>query len=212
MTKQLIYVGDPMCSWCWGFAPVMTRVADRFAATLPIRLVLGGLRPGTTKPLDDDGRQTIRDHWRHVHEASGQPFDFGFFDRAGFVYDTEPPSRAMVAVRGRRPDLALTYLERVHRAFYAEGRDVTDRAVLVDLAAGHGLDRATFESDYDDEATLAVTRNDFAIARQAGITGFPTLLAGDDAQGYGIVTHGWQPWDAIEPRLVAAEPGPAPAT
>jgi putative protein-disulfide isomerase len=24
---RLIYVMDPMCSWCWGFAPVMTALA-----------------------------------------------------------------------------------------------------------------------------------------------------------------------------------------
>jgi putative protein-disulfide isomerase len=78
---------------------VIEAVRHRFGDALPIRLMMGGLRPGTTKPLDEVGRRTIREHWEHVHEASGQPFDFRFFERERFVYDTEPASRAVVVVR-----------------------------------------------------------------------------------------------------------------
>jgi len=96
---HLIYFADPMCSWCWGFAPVIEAIRQRFGDALPIRLMMGGLRPGTTKPLDEAGKRTIREHWEHVHEATGQPFDFRFFEREGFIYDTEPASRAVVVVR-----------------------------------------------------------------------------------------------------------------
>ena len=89
---HLIYIADPMCSWCWGFAPTIESISQRFGESLPIRLMMGGLRPGTTKPLDQAGRRTIREHWEHVREASGQPFDFRFFEREDFVYDTEPAS------------------------------------------------------------------------------------------------------------------------
>lgn len=76
---HLIYFADPMCSWCWGFSPVIDSVADEFGSSLPIRLVLGGLRPGTTEPLTQNSKRDIRQHWEHVKEASGQAFDFGFF-------------------------------------------------------------------------------------------------------------------------------------
>src|SRR3954462_12426370 len=93
---RLIYFADPMCSWCWCFAPVVETVQQRFGDALPIRLMMGGLRPGTTKPLDEAGRRTIREHWEHVREASGQPFVFRFSGRGYFIYDTDPASRAVV--------------------------------------------------------------------------------------------------------------------
>src|SRR3712207_1860168 len=96
---HLVYVADPMCSWCWGFSPVIDAIRHRFADALPIRLIMGGLRPGTTKVMDAAAKRTIRTHWEHVQEASGQPFDFGFLDRDGFVYDTEPAAKAVVVVR-----------------------------------------------------------------------------------------------------------------
>src|SRR5215212_11330318 len=136
---HLIYIADPMCSWCWGFSPVIDAIRARFGDALPIRLILGGLRPGTTEPMHEKAKRTTREHWEHVREASGQPFDFAFFDREGFVYDTEPASRAVVVAR--RSAWGLAMLRAVHRAFYAQNRDVTRAEVLADVAAEVGLDR-----------------------------------------------------------------------
>src|SRR3990167_5669901 len=32
MQARLLYVMDPMCSWCWGFAPVLESLAEQAAA------------------------------------------------------------------------------------------------------------------------------------------------------------------------------------
>ena len=198
MNQQLIYFADPMCSWCWGFSPAMESVMARFGDQLPVRLILGGLRPGTTDAMDDSMKSSIREHWEHVHEASGQPFDFAFFDRESFVYDTEPACRAVVAARKIDPAKAMPLLKRAHKAFYAENADVTDRAVLCALAEEVGLDRTEFEAVYDAEETVEETRKDFAIAYHSGVTGFPTLIVGSDKDGYAAVTRGFQPGDRIE--------------
>ena len=199
MQPHLIYVADPMCSWCWGFSPVIDAVRQRFGEGLPVRLILGGLRPGTTEPLDEPSKRTIREHWEHVREASGQPFDFAFFDRKGFVYDTEPASRAVVVARRGGPDAALSGLEAVQRAFYAENRDVTDAEVLAGIAAAElGIDRSYFLAAFGSEEAQRETWTDFAIAQKAGIRGFPTLLAGAaEGEPYGIVTQGFQPAERI---------------
>ena len=48
---HLVYFADPMCSWCWGFAPVINAIRGRYGERLPVRLIVGGLRPGTTEPM-----------------------------------------------------------------------------------------------------------------------------------------------------------------
>ncbi len=30
---HLVYVADPMCSWCWGFSPVIDAIRERFGST-----------------------------------------------------------------------------------------------------------------------------------------------------------------------------------
>ena len=42
MSARLIYVMDPMCSWCWGFAPVAAAlIAQAHEAGVPTHLVVG---------------------------------------------------------------------------------------------------------------------------------------------------------------------------
>ena len=195
---HLIYFADPMCSWCWGFSPVVDALRERSGSALPIRLIMGGLRPGTTQPLNESSKREIREHWEHVHEASGQPFDFGFFDREGFVYDTEPASRAIVVVRQGGMGEALDFLKQVHAAFYARSQDVTNETVLADLAAECGHDRDGFLRALRREEAEQETWQDFAIAQKAGIRGFPCLIAGvGEGAEYSIVTMGYQPVERI---------------
>ena len=97
--RHFVYFADPMCSWCYGFGPVMAELRRRFEGRLGLRLVMGGLRAGNTEPMRDKDREYIRGAWARVGEASGQPFDNAFFERASFTYDTEPACRAVVAMR-----------------------------------------------------------------------------------------------------------------
>lgn len=195
--RELIYFADPMCSWCWGFAPVIAAVRERYGDRLPLRLVLGGLAAGTTKALDEDGKRSIREHWQHVAELAGQPFDFRFFERDRFVYDTEPPCRAVVTARRITGDSALFFFSRLQRAFYAENQDITDRTTLLALAGEFGIDRERFAAEFDAEDTRRETSMDFQIARDADVDGYPAMLAGNSTDGYSFITFGYQPWNKI---------------
>lgn len=196
---ELIYVGDPMCSWCWGFAPVLERLDGRY--DVPIRTVVGGLRAGPdARPLDDRLRGFLVHHWQQVHAASGQPFSDAALKRQGWVYDTEPACRSVVVMRRLAPDLTLGWFTRLQRAFYVEGRDVTDPDVHAQLVAGLDVDRAAFEEQLISEDVRQETSDDFAEARRLGATGFPTLLFRDGDEVV-TVTRGFVPFDQLEPRL-----------
>jgi len=199
---HFIYFADPMCSWCWGFAPVIEQLNAAYGEALPIRLVMGGLRPGTDQVMHQAAKQSTRTHWEHVREASGQPFDFEFFDRQDFIYDTDPAARATVLVRRERPDQALAFLARAQQAFYAENRDVTTPQVLADLAAEFGFDRQDFTERLASEDLKHETWRDYATSQRAGVKGFPTLIAGPNTDGtFGLVTSGFQPADQILPMI-----------
>ncbi|MEZ5924514.1 MAG: DsbA family protein [Hyphomicrobiaceae bacterium] len=194
---QLIYIADPMCSWCWGFSPVIDAIAERFGAVAPVSLLMGGLRPYNTEPMREKDRAMIREHWEHVAQRTGQPFDFAFFDRSDFTYDTEPASRAVVTAQALRPGSGLDMLKAVQQAFYAENRDVTDEDVLTEVAVEEGFAAEPFASALVSESARAATREGFVTSQNAGIRGFPTLLAGTAQTGYTMVTHGYQPLEAL---------------
>jgi len=194
---HFIYFADPMCSWCYGFGPVVAGLARHFEGRLGLRLVMGGLRAGNREPMRDKDRAYIRGAWRNVAEASGQPFDEAFFDRQTFTYDTEPACRAVVAMRRLAPEAALPFLARVSQAFYAQNRDVTDDAVLADIGAEAGLDRARFLAELTSEDCRNETFGDFLVAKQSGVEGFPLLAAGSPESGYALVTQGFRPIDGL---------------
>ena len=189
--KHLLYVADPMCSWCYGFSPVITEIAERLAGFAPVRLVMGGLRPGETRPNRDKDKDYLRQAWAHVAQASGQAFNPAFFERENFVYDTEPACRAVVTIRHVYPQEALSFLARLSTAFYADNRDITQTDVLGDIAQEAGFNRAEFLVAFQSDSARADTQQDFAICQDAGIRGFPTLLAGIDGQGSGGAERGY---------------------
>ena len=197
---SLVYVGDPMCSWCYGFAPSLRAVTERWPA-LPVNLVMGGLRPERV-PLDDELKSRLRYYWRLIAKRTGQRFDERFLERRGAQYGTEPACRAVVAVREHDTTLALPMFRAMQRAFYTLGHDLADTETLTDLAQGLGLSRAEFARRYDSDDALETTRNDFDVARRWGITGFPTLLAVQDGRGQ-VVAPGWMPPDELVSRLDA---------
>lgn len=203
-SPHLIYFADPMCSWCYGFSPVIEDIRRAFGRALPIRVIMGGLRPGTDTPMTEAARAEVLSHWSHVHEATGLPFTPGALEREGFLYDTDPAARAVVVVRRDGEELAVRYLARVQRAFYAEAQDVTSGEVLADLAAELGVERDGFAAQWASEEAKAETWRDYAISQRAGVTGFPTLVGGPNPDGaFGVVTRGYAPSEPVLAALKA---------
>ena len=198
----LWYFADPMCSWCWGFTPVIETVRAAYRDRLSIALVLGGLRPGESTPMNRAGREDILHHWHAVHARTGQPFRFDDALPEGFVYDTEPACRAVITVGGLDAALIFPMFKAIQHAFYAEGRDVTQPATLSALAAGLGLDPETFLQAFASDRARANTQAHFGQARRAGITGFPALILQQDAQLHAI-SHGCVPLDTVRAAIDA---------
>ena len=180
---HLIYVGDPMCSWCYGFGKELSAVLESEPG-LSLQIVVGGLRAGGTEVLDEAGKRFRLTHWARVEVASGLPFNReALMARKGFVYDTEPICRAVVAARLIAPGAPqLDVFRALQRAFYVDGLDTTDPATLARVtaealtAAGHRTSAETVLEKYQSAPTIAATRDDFALARRWGISSFPALL------------------------------------
>lgn len=197
---RLIYVMDPMCSWCWGFAPVMQALADQaLEQGVSLELRVGGLRR-EQMVMDQAGRERTVSYWQAVHSATGQPFNLDQGLPEGLIYDTEPVCRALVAARGLDGARVWSLSLLIQQAFYERGQDVTRAALLVELAKEAGLPRSQFAERYDDPATGIATAADFTWVENLGIAGFPTLLAEHEGQ-LALLTNGYQTLPVLAPLL-----------
>lgn len=204
---ELIYIGDPMCSWCYGFGKELTTLQQRHPE-LPMRIVVGGIRAGATDVLDDAGKRFRLQHWTRVEQASGLPFNRdALMAREGFVYDTEPICRAVVTARRLAPDADLLAVFRaLQHAFYVDGLDTTNGRVLSDVATkalvqqSHKIDAVAFLDEWKTQAAIEETAVDFRTARLWGVGSFPTLALRDGKKLYQVVT-GYASADAVDVAL-----------
>lgn len=173
---RLLYFADTMCSWCYGFAPEMNRVLLALGERIDLVLQAGGLRPFHKEPLTEADKPRFRGYREQVEAASGQPFDWSFFDREGYVMDTEPASRAVVTMRALSIGSAYAYMHAIQRAYFAMNEDIRDPGLLAAYAGQFEVDPAAFREAFDSEAMKEATLADFALAQRFNVTGFPTLV------------------------------------
>lgn len=208
--KEIIYMGDPLCAWCFGFAPVLDALIERFGATVPFRVIMGGLRVGDPLLVTGTVKQKLVENWRGVTQATGQPIHGHLLAEApDFLYDSAPASRAVVAVRRMEPSLALPYYQALHHAFYREMKDITQPELLCDLARGMGLSRSGFAALFASESIRRETDADFNLAATYNALAFPALVLKEGSTA-SVLNQGYKPLSALSPLLDAWVSGTLP--
>ncbi len=67
-------------------------------------------------------------------------------------------------------------LEALFKAYFVEGRDLTEASVLMDIAESAGMDRAVAEAHLQNSALHSQTIDSDKAAREMGITGVPFFI------------------------------------
>lgn len=204
--REIIYVGDPMCSWCWGIAPALDEVRRR-RPDLPLQVMAGGLRPGpAAREVDDELAQFLGEHWDEVSRRTGQPFARAVLSRRDWSYDTEPGCRAVVTMRALDADRAWPLFKRLQMAFYAQGELLgEDPEAYREYVEDVGGDADAFVDAFVSDSAKEATTHDFATVQRWGITGFPTIIAREGETG-SVVAAGYLPADDLEAALDSALP------
>jgi putative protein-disulfide isomerase len=174
-SMEIIYVGDPLCSWCWGIAGELQRLRERYVGQASFTLVLGGLRPGGTETNREIG-SFLAHHWKQVTEFTGQPISHEILKNEDFIYDTEPPSRAVRVVRELDSMREFDFFKAVQEAFYVRNRDTNKEETYLELCDEFGLDASRFLALFHSDELKKATRDDFAMSAKFGIRSFPTVL------------------------------------
>ena len=185
----LIYVGDPMCSWCYGVAPELNKVVDQLGEGVEFQLLMGGLRPYNTQTVKELG-SFLKEHWEHVAEKSGQLFSYGILENVNILYDTEPPSRAVLVVRKMKPEKEYAFFKAVQKTFYVDNQDMNQVATYLPLIEAIGIDAEEFSTAFNSEEMKAAVRRDFEVAAEMGVRGFPTIILKKGEQ-YHLIANGY---------------------
>lgn len=182
---------DPMCSWCWGFAPVIENLRDTMSATYTFSLVLGGLRTKGEMSWDKSAKHFLQGHWEQVTESTGQPFSSALFEKEYFDYDTYPACKAVLTVRELfGVQHAFTYLHTIQEAFYVNSTDITNIDTLTNLL-DESFDNKAFKTFFESDRAEVLMQYDFSKACAMGANAFPSVVIIDE-KGHMICQKGYR--------------------
>ncbi|MGB5199413.1 MAG: DsbA family protein [Sedimenticolaceae bacterium] len=173
---QLIYLHDPMCSWCWGFRPTFEQLCASLPRHVAVRRLLGGLAPDSDQPMPADMQMRLQQTWRRIQQRiPGTRFNFDFWRVCDPRRSTWPACRAVIAAREFDRALETAMITAIQRAYYLEARNPSDSNTLVSLAEHLGIDGMAFAQRLDAPETQATLADEIAQARGMGADSFPSL-------------------------------------
>lgn len=174
---SVVYVHDPMCSWCWAFRPTLKQLQQNLPENVGMVRLLGGLAPDSNEPMPEMMRQSLQRTWRDIaYTVPGTPFNFQFWSSCIPRRSTYPACRAVIAARNQGTEWEGTMTEHIQRAYYLDARNPSDDRVLREIAASIGLDAQRFAEDLNSQQTQNMLHQEIALSRKLGVSGFPALL------------------------------------
>lgn len=205
---RLDIFSDPVCPWCYLGKANLDRALEA-APHHPFQIEWHPFQLNPDMPREGvDKRQylaarfggadkvdAVHDRLREIARQNGVDMDP---DTPKRIPNTLDAHRLILwaGLEGRQTPVVAA----LFRAYWKEGRDIGNRAVLADIAAAAGMDRAVTARLLDSEADADDLRARDADARAKGVTAVPTFLV---AQQY--VVSGAQPpevWAKVITELV----------
>ena len=188
---RLYYAHDPMCSWCWAFAPIWDKleqeIATHFSEKIRVEKLLGGLAPDSEERMPEAMQQRLQETWATIQQrVPGTQFNFDFWHLCKPRRSTWRACRAVIAARNQEQQFDSLMTWAIQQAYYLRAKNPSDRDTLVTLAADIGADYEQFAEDLDSEATRAHHQKEMQLVRQLGIQGFPSLVLIKGQQANGI--------------------------
>jgi putative protein-disulfide isomerase len=200
ITPKLIYIGDPMCSWCWGAAEEISWLKNKYSQIIDFQLLMGGLKPSPQENVSEKLKHFLRNHWAEIAQLSGQPFNFSILEKDNWNYCTEPACRAVLTVRKMNPNIEFDFFKSLQQAFYVKGLIINQLNVLADIAEGYFLDRNEFIRLFESEDMIDQTDEEFYQIQYLGVQGFPTILLKINEKHHPIA-RGFEKFEVMDKRI-----------
>ncbi|WP_284349932.1 DsbA family oxidoreductase [Roseisolibacter agri] len=220
-TLTLDLWADIACPWCWIGETRLKAAVARLRGERPDVRVEWSWRPFQLQPQLPREGVDFATHMRgkfgsdarlatmfgHVADA-GAGDGLGFrFDRVTVAPNTTDAHRLVLWAQAQDDDAAvgeraLATADALFRAYFAEGRDVGDRAVLTELAVAQGHDADAVRAMLASDAYELDVRDGQRDAARLGIQGVPFLVLDQR-----LAVSGAQPAELFDRALRAALDG-----
>lgn len=185
MRPSVLFVTDPLCSWCWGTLPQIEAAREALSGEVEFDLVMAGLQVGSPQGLAEYNRWQLATLWREVRAVTGQTLSGQI--PANFIYHSEVACRAVEIARQQQGAPPWEFFHRLQAAFYVDGLDINSAEVLAPLL---GLPRSQVEQMLAEPRYVELARFNFERAKSLSANALPAVYLNDRLVCGGYVTTG----------------------
>jgi len=184
----LFYVHDPMCSWCYGYKPVLNTILKQLNNKIEVKFLLGGLAADTEILMPLNMQTKIKSNWRNIEETiPGTTFNYDFWTKCSPKRSTYPACRAVIAAGKQHIKHQSLMINAIQYAYYLNAQNPSNYDVLYDIAEKINLNKSEFENDIHSENTNEQLHQQIALSQSIGANSFPSIFLLHKEQYHQIV-------------------------
>ncbi len=176
MAEPVLFYFDFTSPYSYLASERIDALAEKYGRKVQWRpILLGGVFKalGTVSLVKQPGQAaySVKDFAR-----SARYYGIPYVQPATFPILTVAPSRAYYWLHGQDCGMARRFAHEIFRAYFAEGRDIADTTVVLELAAKVGADKTALEAGMGDPAIKDRLRAETDAAVAAGVFGAPWIV------------------------------------
>lgn len=207
LRPALYYCYDPYCGWCYGFSPVITRIAEEYSDRMEMEVLSGGMiLPEEPRHFGPMARY-VQTAYKRAEELTGITFGPDFLwhvfhpEETDWYPDSTKPAIALCILKEYFPDRAIYFARDLQYALNYEGRDLTDDEAYRHLLPEYSLPAEDFYQKLHSEEYREKAYYEFALVKQLQVSGFPAVLMQvSDAKFY-LLASGYTDYETLKRRI-----------
>jgi len=200
----IYYVFDVLCSWCYGFSANIKKLQEEYNDRIDFRVMSGGMILGDREGPIGDLSPEILAAFKRIEEMSGQHFSPEFYalqEKGDALLSSLPGALALAAFRTYQPDNAVQFASRMQEAIYMEGLEPASAKTFGHCAEDFGMNAEDFMKLMVDHERLELVKEEFAIVRKWGISGFPAVVFQNKDKAH-LIARGYTDYESLEKSLL----------
>lgn len=207
MNPTLYYCYDAYCGWCYGFSPIIKKIAAEYAHILTTEVLSGGMILPEQPMHIGVTAGYIQKAYKTVEETTGIKFGDDWlwhinnFELSDWYPNSEMPAIAMCIFKEYYPEKQADFAADLQYALHFEGRDLTDKEAYRHLLGIYQIDADAFYEKLASETYKEQAHYEFQLCKQLQVTGYPCVLIQVADNKFHLLARGFTNYEDLKFRL-----------
>ncbi len=207
MKPVLFYCYDAYCGWCYGFSPVIKKIATEYQSHFETEVLSGGMIINENKQPIGAMAPYIQKAYTTVEELTGIEFGKDFLwhifnpDLSDWFLDSEKAAIALCIFKEYYPHRQVEFASDLQYALNYEGRDLCDDESYRHLLEKYSIQPEAFYTKLKSEEYKDKAYYEFQLCKQLQVTGFPCVLMQTSETKFHLLARGFTDYETLKTRI-----------